>query len=75
MQIIKRSVTQVGKRFMVALDKDWCREHRIKKGDEVDVVVIPEGFCVLPPKTIAENNICPKCRRSYCSCECEGEKW
>lgn len=50
MKIIKRSVTQVGDRLMVALDKEWCKEHSIKKGNEVDVVVITPGFCVLPPR-------------------------
>jgi hypothetical protein len=49
MNIIKRSVAKVGERLMVALDKDWCREHGIKKGDELDVAVVDNGFCVLAP--------------------------
>lgn len=35
---------------MVALDKNWCREHNIKKGDELDVIVVSSGFCVLSPE-------------------------
>lgn len=49
MQTIKRSVAKVGERLMVALDKDWCRQHGITKGDELNVVVINGGIVVLRP--------------------------
>jgi hypothetical protein len=48
-KILKRSVAQIGERLMIALDKDWCRQHGIKKGDELDIAIVPSGFCVMPP--------------------------
>ena len=50
MEIIKRNVAKVGDRLMVALDKNWCRENNIKKGTELDVIMVPNGFCVLAPE-------------------------
>jgi hypothetical protein len=70
-KILKRSVAQIGERLMIALDKDWCRQHGIKKGDELDVVVVQSGFLVLRPG--GEANICPTCHYSYCNCACDKE--
>lgn len=61
MKILKRNVAQVGDRLMVALDKDWCREKGIRKGDELDVVIVNSGFLVLRPgrseKEVSNGNI------------------